>query len=71
MPVGFNCSAVDLKPFKPAVTCIIPVDLNLVVAVFDQCRALAPRTEAPKKFHKKYNLALGLHVKPSRVQPRS
>ncbi len=41
MPVGFNCPTVDLKPFKLAVTCIIPVDLNLVVAVFDQNCALA------------------------------
>lgn len=49
MPVGFNCSAVDLKPFKLAVTCIIPADLNLVVAVFDQSRNLAPLGEAAEK----------------------
>lgn len=56
MPVGFNCPSVDLKPFKLAVTCIIPVDLNLVVAVSDQSHALAPLTETAKKSDKKYNL---------------
>ena len=49
LPVGFNCPTVDLKPFKLAVTCIIPADLNLVVAVFDQSRAfLTPLTEIAK-----------------------
>lgn len=52
MPVGFNCPTVDLKPFQLAVTCIIPVDLNLVVAVFDQRRALAPLAAAAKKSDK-------------------
>lgn len=56
MPGGFNCSTVDLKPFKLAVTCVIPVDLNLVVAVFDQSHAVAPLTETAKKSDKKYNL---------------
>lgn len=45
VPVGSNDSAVDLKPFKPAVTCVIPADLNLVVAVFDQRCALPPLCE--------------------------
>lgn len=56
MPVGFNCSAVDLKPFKLAVTCIIPVDLNLVVAVFDLSRAVASLTDAAEKSERTYNL---------------
>lgn len=55
MPVGFNCSNVDLKPFKLAVTCLIPVDLNLVVAVFDQSHALAPLTDAAVQTDKAYN----------------
>lgn len=55
MPVGFNCSNVDLKPFKLAVTCLIPVDLNLVVAVFDQSHALAPLTDAAVQSDKAYN----------------
>lgn len=53
MPVGLNRPTVDLKPFKLAVTCIIPVDLNLVVAVFDQNRALAFLSEAAKKSDKR------------------
>lgn len=56
MPVGFNCSTVDLKPFKLAVTCIIPVDLNLVVAVFALSRAVASLTDAAEKSDKTYNL---------------
>lgn len=52
VPVGFNCSTVDLKPFKLAVTRIIRVDLNLVVAVFDQSPTLAPLTETAKKSDK-------------------
>lgn len=52
MPVGFNCPSVDLKPFKLAATCLIPVDLNLVVAVFDQSRALAPLPDAAVKSDK-------------------
>lgn len=48
MPVGSNGSTVDLKPFKLAVTSVIPVDLNLVVAVFDQRCALTPLSETAK-----------------------
>lgn len=50
MPVSFNCSTVDLKLFKLAVTSIIPADLNLVVALFDHSQALTLSFETAKKY---------------------
>lgn len=50
VPVGFNCSTVDLKLFKLAVTSIIPVDLNLVVALFDHSQALTLSFETAEKY---------------------